>query len=84
MTVTGLTITFFLSWWMVFLATLPIGVRSQYEDGDVTDGTEPAAPVAANLAKKSLWATIGAVIITLIVWGIMLTGWLSPENLSAR
>ncbi len=60
-------IIFFVSWWLVFLPCLSIGVQSQHESHeDNIAGTESGAPVAPNLAKKARWATAGALLITLI------------------
>ena len=51
-------------WWLAFFMMLPIGVRSQLEDGAVVPGTEPSAPTAPKLWKKALWAL-----------GLALSGW---------
>ncbi|MBL9097477.1 MAG: DUF1467 family protein [Alphaproteobacteria bacterium] len=51
-------------WWLAFFMMLPIGVRSQLEDGAVVPGTEPSAPTAPKLWKKALWAL-----------GLALAGW---------
>ncbi len=60
-------IVFSISWWLVFLPALSIGVEAQNESGDAfVEGTEAGAPVAPMLLKKALWATIGAVIITIL------------------
>ena len=45
---------------------LPIGVRGQYEDGDIPEGSEEGAPAEPMLKKKVIWASIGAVILTAI------------------
>lgn len=66
MDIAGATIVFVLGWWISFFAVLPIGVRGQWEDGSTTPGTEEGAPKNPMLAKKALWATAGAVVITAI------------------
>lgn len=71
----GAIVVFIISWWLSFLAALPIGVRSQLEDGDVAEGTEEGAPAEPMLRKKVIWATISAVILTLIV-GVLIVPWL--------
>lgn len=59
-------IVFFVSWWLVFLPTLSIGIQNHEESGEaVVPGTEGGAPVVPMLGKKALWATIGAAIITI-------------------
>ncbi len=60
-------VVFVIAWWLVFFAVLPIGVRSQYEIGDPTPGTEEGAPSDPMLAKKAIWATIGAIAATVCV-----------------
>jgi predicted secreted protein len=45
-------------WWTVLFAILPLQVRSQYEVGEVTPGTDPGAPVAPHLVWKALLTTV--------------------------
>lgn len=71
----GGAVIFIISWWLSFFAVLPIGVRGQFEDGDVVEGTEEGAPAEPMLRKKAIWATIGAVILTTIV-GVLIVPWL--------
>lgn len=66
MGIAGATIVFVLGWWITFFAVLPIGVKGQWEDGSTAPGTEEGAPKNPMLAKKVIWATIGAVVITLV------------------
>ncbi|MBO6798192.1 DUF1467 family protein [Maricaulis sp.] len=61
--VNGLVV-FLISWWLILFMTLPVGVRSQQENGDIQEGSEPGAPVTPMLAKKAWWTTV----ITSIVW----------------
>ena len=56
---------FLIAWWLAFFMSLPIGVRSQHEDGEgVTEGTEPGAPRSPMLVKKMILATLGGLILT--------------------
>lgn len=71
----GGAVIFIISWWLSFFAVLPIGVRGQFEDGDVVEGTEEGAPAEPMLRKKAIWATIGAVVLTAIV-GVLIVPWL--------
>ena len=43
---------YFVAWWVVLFTTLPFGVRSQAEDGTVTPGTDPGAPVVPWLMPR--------------------------------
>jgi predicted secreted protein len=49
---------YFVIWWITLFLTLPFGVRSQHEDGGVTDGTDPGAPVITRMGRKLIWTTI--------------------------
>ena len=55
MSIAGAIALYFIVWWLTLFAMLPIGVRSQHEDGDVTQGTDPGAPKMPMMAKKALW-----------------------------
>jgi len=75
----GAIVVFVITWWLSFFCVLPIGVESQYEgDGDVVDGTEEAAPKEPMLKKKAIWATIGAVVLTLLAHFIVVP-WLAAS-----
>jgi predicted secreted protein len=58
---------YFLIWWVTLFAVLPWGVRSQHEDGNFAEGTDPGAPVAARLLRKLIWTTL----IASLVFGIV-------------
>ena len=55
-------------WWTVLFAVLPLGARSQHEAGmEVTDGSDPGAPVVHNLKRKAITTTWVAGIVWLVV-----------------
>lgn len=63
----GFVVVFIICWWLSFFCVLPIGVQGQFEeDGEVVEGSEEGAPKEPMLKKKVIWASIGAVILTLI------------------
>ena len=75
----GFIVVFIISWWVCLFCVLPIGVQAQYEnDGDVVDGTEEGAPKEPMLKKKALWATIGAIVLTLLAHFIVVP-WLAAQ-----
>lgn len=51
---------YFLVWWITLFAVLPWGVRSQHEDGEFQEGTDPGAPVGPRIWLKLLWTTVVA------------------------
>ena len=50
-------------WWVVLFAILPLGVRTQEEVGEVTDGTPESAPVRPLLGRKLAATTVVAAIL---------------------
>jgi predicted secreted protein len=63
---------FFVIWWLVLFAILPLGVRSHVEAGThVKDGGDPGAPVNPNLKKKAITTTWVAAIVTALVWVVV-------------
>jgi predicted secreted protein len=54
---------YFVIWWIALFLVLPWGVHSQHESGEVAPGTDPGAPVRANLRRKLVWTTVVATVI---------------------
>lgn len=79
MNLVGGLVIFLISWWLCFFAVLPIGVRGQFEDGEIIEGTEEGAPSEHMVPKKIIWATIGAVICTAIV-GLFIVPYLQAHG----
>ena len=50
-------------WWVVLFAILPLRVKTQEEDGEVTDGTPESAPVLPLLGWKFATTTVVAAIL---------------------
>lgn len=55
---------FVLVWWVTLFAVLPLGVKGQHEDESVVEGSEPGAPVKADMKRKLLINTG----VALVVW----------------
>jgi len=79
-------------WSMVFFIALPIRVQTQGDLSNVVPGTHAGAPEHHHLKKKALWTTL----VALIIWGMVITvilsewisvddieGWFSPLDHSA-
>jgi predicted secreted protein len=64
--ITGIAI-FFIIWWVVLFIALPIGLRTQDEDQDVTLGTIPSAPRGPHMARALLLTTV----IAAAVFGVL-------------
>jgi predicted secreted protein len=64
MGIAGSLVTIVLLWWLAFFTLLPIGVRSQLEEGEVEPGSEASAPTRPMLRNQAL----GALAISLVLW----------------
>ena len=71
---------YFLIWWVVLFAVLPWGVRAQGEAG--APGTDPGAPVVANLKMKLLWTTIVSTIVFAACWFVYAWRLVTIEDLA--
>ncbi len=79
MAITSALVLFAVIWFMLFLMALPIGMRSQEQDGEVVPGTPASAPVNPDIGRKVLWVTA----ITLLLW-IPLVWFITSGILSIR
>jgi predicted secreted protein len=71
---------FFVIWWTVLFAVLPLGVRSQYEHGEVTPGTEGAAPHQPMLFRKIVITTLVAAVVFAAVDVTIARHWVSLDT----
>ena len=60
-----------LIWWVVLFAMLPIGVRTQAEEGEVSPGTAESAPHRTRLLPKMLATTVVASLVFAAVYVII-------------
>ena len=58
LTVPGAFGLYFVVWWTLLFAVLPVRVQSQAEAGEVTAGTDPGAPAAPALRERAVWTTL--------------------------
>ena len=58
-------------WWVVLFAMLPIGVRTQAEEGEVSPGTAESAPHRPRLLPKMLATTVVASLVFAAVYVII-------------
>lgn len=61
----SLAAVFIVIWWVMLFVSLPVGLRTQDEDGKVVPGTPESAPRGSHMLK----ALIRTTILTLIVFG---------------
>jgi predicted secreted protein len=61
-------------WWTVLFAVLPIGVRTQGEDGAVVPGTPESAPSAPRLVRVVLLTTLISALLFAGCWAAVRYG----------
>jgi predicted secreted protein len=64
MQVTSALVLFAVIWFMVLFIALPIGLRTQGDEGERLLGTSGGSPAHLDLKRKLLWVTG----ISLVVW----------------
>jgi predicted secreted protein len=74
---------YFIVWWTVLFAVLPIGLRTQEEEGHVVPGTPESAPARPRFLfiigmTSLISAVVFALIYAVIVWQIIDWGRLFP------
>lgn len=63
LTVGGATALYFIVWWTLLFAVLPVRIRSQAEVGEVAEGSEPGAPANPALRERAIWTTIVSAVV---------------------
>ncbi len=58
-------------WWTVLFAILPLGVRTQGEDGTVVPGTPESAPTRPRLLRVVVLTTLVSAVVFAVVWLVM-------------
>ena len=61
---------------------MPFGVRSQQEDGETVPGSDPGAPVVANMGRKLIWTTVISAVFFAVAWLAYDAGYLNIDRLS--
>jgi predicted secreted protein len=64
MSVTFAVAIYLVIWWTVLFAVLPIGVRTQGEEGAIVPGTPESAPAAPRLVRVVLLTTAISALVT--------------------
>jgi predicted secreted protein len=70
---TGLAL-YFTIWWITLFVVLPFGTR---RDDNPQPGHADGAPLRQNLWRKVGWNTLLAAIVWLLIYGLVVSGWIS-------
>lgn len=75
---------YFIIWWTVLFAVLPIGVRTQAEDGVIVPGTPESAPAAPRLLRVVLLTTAISALVFAALWALIRYGIVDLNSLLGR
>lgn len=65
---------YFVVWWTVLFAVLPIRVKTQGEAANVVPGTTESAPERPALLLKAAWTTVISAIVCAGLWALIHSG----------
>jgi len=71
-------------WWTVLFAILPIGVRTQGEDGTIVPGTPESAPTRPRLVRIVLLTTLVSSLVFAGLWAVIRYNLVNLEDLIGR
>ena len=82
MRLTSAIAIYFIIWWTVLFAVLPLGVRNPHEAGkEIEGGQEPGAPVDPQLGRKALITTAVSAVVFAVIYVIITQRWISLNDL---
>jgi predicted secreted protein len=84
MSLTFAVAVYLIIWWTVLFAVLPIGVRTQGEDGTIVPGTPESAPTAPRLLRVVLLTTVISGVVFATLWALINYGIVDMNALLGR
>jgi predicted secreted protein len=75
---------FVVIWWTVLFAILPLGVRTQGEDGTIVPGTPESAPTRPRLVRVVLLTTLVSCVVFATIWAALRYDLVNFEQLIGR
>ena len=75
---------YLLIWWTLLFAVLPLGLRTQGEDGTVVPGTPESAPTAPRLLRLALLNTVISALVFAAMWAAVRYGVVDLQQLFGR
>ncbi len=81
MAITSAIVLFAVVWFMVMFIVLPIGRRTQGDEGEVVPGTQAGAPANFDLRRTVLIVTAISLVVWAIICAVILSGVISIRDL---
>lgn len=81
MGITSAIVLFAVIWFMVLFIALPIGLRTQGDEGNVVPGTMAGSPANLNMKRKLWIVTVISTVLWVVIAGVILSGAITLRDL---
>lgn len=81
MSITAAIVLYVVIWFVTMFVVLPIGLRTQGDEGEIVPGTHAGAPSNFRLKRTLVIVTITGTIVWAIAAGIIMSGWITVEDI---
>ena len=81
MAITSAIVLYAVVWFMVMFIVLPIGRRTQGDDGEIVPGTQAGAPVNFNLKRTLIIVSVVALVVWAVICAVIISGVISIRDL---
>ena len=81
MAITSAIVLYAVVWFMVMFIVLPIGRRTQGDDGDIVPGTQAGAPANFNLKRTMIIVSAVALVVWAVICAVIISGVISIRDL---
>ena len=84
MAITSALVLYAVIWFLVLFVTLPVGLRTQGDENEITEGTQAGAPANFRLKRTMIIVSIAALVVWAIVFTIIVSGAISVRDFDWR
>ncbi len=81
MSITSAIVLFAVTWFMVLFVALPIGLRTQGDEGEIVPGTHAGSPASTNMWRTARWVTAISVVIWIALFVVITSNWISVRDI---
>lgn len=81
MSIVSAIVLYAVVWFLVLFIALPIGLRTQGDEGKIVPGTHAGSPAEISMKRKAKWVTVWATLVWALVAGIILSGWITVRDI---
>lgn len=80
MSITSAVVLYAVIWFMTLFVVLPIGLRTQGDEGEIVPGTHAGSPARLSMKRKALQTTGWAFVVWVPACALIMSGWISPRD----